>query len=116
MSLYDLMESQDYIYPIDGWIQDYEMELGNAGKYRERIAFCQKILELFDWKDEDDSCFQCGIGESLFREGKVGKAYKHYENWLTDNPQNINGINSFSWILFENGDAWKAYEVVRKAT
>lgn len=116
VSLYALMESQDYIYPIDGWLQDYEMELGNAGKYRERIAFCQKILELFDWKDEDDSCFQCGIGESLFREGKVGEAYEYYENWLTDNPQNVNGINSFSWILFENGDAGKAYEVVRKAT
>lgn len=80
VSLYDLMESQDYIYPIDGWLQDYEMELGNAGKYRERIAFCQKILELFDWKGEDDSCFQCGIGESLFREGKVGEAYEYYEN------------------------------------
>lgn len=116
VSLYDLMESQDYIYPIDGWLQDYEMELGNAGKYRERIAFCQKILELFDWKGEDDSCFQCGIGESLFQEGKIGEAYEYYENWLTDNPKNVNGINSFSWILFENGDAEKAYELVRKAT
>lgn len=32
-TLYGLMESQDYEYPIDGWLQDYEMELGNAGKY-----------------------------------------------------------------------------------
>lgn len=31
-TLYGLMELQDYIYPIDGWLQDYEMELGNAGK------------------------------------------------------------------------------------
>lgn len=52
------------------------MELGNAGKYEERIAFCQKILEIFDWQDEDDSCFRCGIGESLFREGKIGEAYE----------------------------------------
>ena len=38
------------------------------------------------------------------------------ENWLMDDSQNVNGTNSFSWILFENGDAEKAYEVVRKVT
>ncbi len=115
-TLYGLMKSQDFVYPIDGWLQDYEMELGNAGKYGERIAFCRKVLEIFDWQHEDDSCFQCGIGESLFREGKVEDAYAYYENWLKDDPQNVNGINSFSWILFENGDAGKAYETVRKVT
>lgn len=114
--LYSLMESQDYVYPIDGWLQDYEMELGNAEKYSERISVCQKILEMFDWDDEDDSCFRCGIGESLFREGKTEESYEYYQSWLTDDPQNVNGINSFSWILFEKGETEKAYEVVRKAT
>lgn len=115
-TLYGLMESQDYVYPIDDWLQDYEMELGNAGKDGERIEFCQKILVVFDWQHEDDSCFRCGIGESLFREDKIEEAYEYYENWLREDPQNVNGINSFSWILFENGEAEKAYEVVRKVT
>lgn len=115
-TLYSLMELLDFEYPIDGWLQDYDMELGNAGRYEERIEFCQKVLELFDWQDEDDSCFRCGIGESLFREGKTEEAYQYYENWLTDDPQNVNGLNSFSWILFENGDTQKAYEVIRKVT
>lgn len=114
-TLYGLMESQDFVYPIDGWLQDYEMELGNAKKYEERIAFCEKILKMFDWEDDDDSCFQCGVGESLFGEGKTAEAYEYYEKWLADDPQNANGLNSFSWILFENGDAKKAYEVIRKA-
>lgn len=92
------------------------MELGNAGKYEERILFCQRILEIFDWEDSDDSCFRCGIGESLFQEGKAAESYEYYEGWLTDDPQNINGINSFSWILFENGDVKKAYEIIRKVT
>lgn len=114
-TLYGLMESQDFVYPIDGWLQDYEMELGNAKKYEERIAFCEKILKMFDWEDDDDSCFRCGVGESLFGEGKTAEAYEYYEKWLADDPQNANGLNSFSWILFENGDAKKAYEVIRKA-
>lgn len=115
-TLYGLMESLNYVYPIDGWLQDYEMELGNAGKYEERIALCQKILEMFDWRDEDDSCFRCGIGESLFREGKIEDSYEYYENWLANNPKNVDGINSFSWILLENGDDEKAYEIIRKVT
>lgn len=115
-SLYGLMDELDYMYPIDGWLQDYEMELGNAGRYAERIAFCQKVLEIFDWQEDDDSCFRCGIGESLFYEGKTTEAYEYYEKWLAEEPQNTNGINSFSWILLENGDGQKAYEIVRKVT
>ncbi len=115
-TLYGLMEDLDYAYSIDGWLQDYEMELGNAGKHEERIAFCQKILEMFDWRDDDDSCFQCGIGESLFSEGKITEAYEHYEKWLAEDPQNINGVNSFSWILFENGDVERAYKVIKRVT
>lgn len=40
-TFYGLMESQDYVYPIDGWLQDYEMELGNAEKYEARITFAK---------------------------------------------------------------------------
>lgn len=111
-----LMKELEYAYSIDGWLQNYEIELGNAKKYEERITFCQKVLEMFDWDDDDDSCFLCGIGESLFYEGKKEEAYSHYEKWLTNDPQNCNGINSYCWILCENGDAEKAYAVVKRVT
>lgn len=110
------MEEQDYIYAVDGWLQDYEMELGNAGKFEERIAFCRKVLEIFDWQYEDDSCFQCGIADSLFAQGKKEEAFSYYEKWLAEDPQNSYGINGFSWILLENGEAERAYKLVRKAT
>lgn len=77
-----LIEELDYVYAIDGWLQDYEMELGNARKYEERITFCQKVLEMFDWQDDDDSCFLCGIGESLFYEGKKRKPIATMKNGL----------------------------------
>ncbi len=110
------VEELDYVYAIGDWLQDYEVELGNARKYEERIIFCQKVLEIFDWQDDDDSCFLCGMGESLFYKGKKEEAYSHYEKWLAIDPQNCNGINSFCWILLENGDVEKAYSVIRRAT
>lgn len=117
VSIYQLMEEQDYIYAIDGWTQDYEMELGNARKSEERIAYCKKILELFDWTDDENkSCFRCGIADSLFDLGKKEEAFACYESWLEDEPQNCNVINGYSWILMEGGNVQKAYEVVRKVT
>ena len=110
------MEEQDYIYVIDGWIQVYEIELGNARKSEERIAYCKKILELFDWIDDDDSCFRCGIADSLFDLGKKEEAFAFYESWLDDESQNSNGISGYSWILLGSGNAQKAYEFVRKVT
>lgn len=114
-SLLAVMEEQNYTYAIDCWLQDYEMELGNAGRYEERIALCRKILELFDWQEDDDSCFQCAIGDSLFYGGKKEEACNHYEKWLAEDPQNSNGINGYCWLLTENGEIEKAYEVLRRA-
>lgn len=117
VSVYQLMEEMDYLYAIDGWLQDYEMELGNAGKSKERITYCNDILELFDWTHDDNkSCFKIGIADSLFDLGKRDEAFEYYEKWLKEEPENCNGINGYSWILMKSGEAQKAYEVVRKVT
>lgn len=115
-TIYGLIDDLDYVYPIEEWLLDYELELGGAGKYEERIALCQKVLELFDWSGEDDSPYKSGIGESLFGLGKIKEAYEYYEKWLAEDPYNVEGINSFSFMLLENGDAERAYEMVRKMT
>ena len=109
-----VMEQQAEVLPLIELME--EMELGNAGKNEERIAFCRKVLEIFDWKAEDDSCFQCGVADSLFAMGKKEDACSYYEKWLTEDLRNSNGIAGFSWLLLENGEAERAYELVRKAT
>lgn len=114
-TLSGLMEELNYAYPIDDWLEDYVTEFGNAGKYEEIITFCRSVLELFDWRKEDDSCFRCGIGESLYRMGKPTQAYEYFEEFLAENPQSVNGINTFSQILCEDGEAQRAYELIRNA-
>lgn len=116
VSIHQLMKSQNYMYAIDGWIQDYEMELGNAHQYEEKIAYCKRILALFDWTEDDDSCFKCGIADALFYQGKKVEAFEFYERWLGEDSQNSNGVSGYTWILQESGEMQKAYEVARKAT
>lgn len=69
LSVTELMESQDYEYPIDEWLQDLEMELGNAKEHKKRIEFCEKVLEMFDWTFEDSGSFKVAIGEAFYAKG-----------------------------------------------
>ena len=65
-----MMESQDYEYPVEAWLQDMEMELGNAGEYEKRLEFCNKVLEMFDWTYVAEDGFRCAVGEELYEAGK----------------------------------------------
>ena len=68
------MESQDYEYPVEAWLQDMEMELGNAGEYEKRLEFCNKVLEMFDWTYVAEDGFRCAVGEELYEAGKIEEA------------------------------------------
>lgn len=70
-SVNGIMESQDYKYPVDEWLQDMEMELGNAVESEKRLEFCRKVLEIFDWSFDDSSNYMFAIGEELYETGKV---------------------------------------------
>ena len=70
-SVNGIMESQDYKYPVDEWLQDMEMELGKAVESEKRLEFCRKVLEIFDWSFDDSSNYMFAIGEELYETGKV---------------------------------------------
>ena len=69
------MESQDYEYPVEAWLQDMEMELGNAGEYEKRLEFCNKVLEMFDWTYVAEDGFRCAVGEELYEAGKKKRKF-----------------------------------------
>lgn len=114
MSVSGVMESQDYQYPIDAWLQDLEMELGNTGEHEKRMDFCHKVLEMFDWTYNDGDNFRCAIGEELFAEGKLNEGKAWFEEWLRKDPHNENALNVYSWCIQKHEGAEKAYLLIRK--
>lgn len=70
-SVSGLMEEQDYQYPVDAWLQDLEMELGNLGEHEKRLDFCHAVLDMLDWTFDDGSNFCSAIGEELYAAGKA---------------------------------------------
>lgn len=113
-SISSLMEEQDYRYPIDAWLQDFEMELGNSGEHEKWLEFCRSVLDMFVWTVDDNSNFRSAIGESLYATGKAEEGKAWFENWLKEEPHNENALSVFSWCLEENEGAEAAYRLIRK--
>lgn len=114
ISVSSLMESQDYEYPIDAWLQDMEMELGNVGEHEKRIEFCTEVLEMFDWTYDDGDNFHSAIGEEYYATGKVEEGKNWFEEWLKKEPHNINALNVYSWCVQETEGAKNAYQLVQR--
>lgn len=117
-SLREIMEEFDYKYPIEEWLLDFQMALLGSGRAQKRLEVCQMVLELFDWKDEDDSEFRAGVGESLYDLGRTDETKKEegkkwFENWLEKEPDNLPARKSYCWCVMENEGVEAAYDIIR---
>ena len=117
-SLPEIMEEFDYKYPIDQWLWDFQMALLGSAKDQKRLEVCQKILELFDWKFEDDSEFRAGVGEALYDLGrtdetKIAEGKKWFENWLEKEPDNLAARKSYCWCALDTEGIEAAYNIIR---
>lgn len=74
------------------WCQDFEMELGNAGrgdgKYNAaRLQFCRQIIPLVDPEEKLlRENMRRAMAESCFDMGEASKADRLYEDWLAEDP------------------------------
>jgi len=88
-------------YKIYHWLQDMEMELGNAKEHDRRIAFCKEVIELFGWDSEKPDNYKAAIGESLDALGKTKESDEWYQSWLKEEPDNVVAVANRLWCLKE---------------
>jgi len=75
------------------WIQDLEMELGNAGVdeekfFEDRILFCEKFINRFPHEGSlVIENMKRAIAESYFKIGQPQKAETLFKKWLEEDPQ-----------------------------
>jgi tetratricopeptide (TPR) repeat protein len=83
---------------LNSWLQDLEMELGNAGLqdpsfYTSRITLCEKILQKFpssatgESHDHNAGNWKRALGESYFAIGQTDKTDSLFREWLKTDPQ-----------------------------
>ncbi|MFN0122398.1 MAG: tetratricopeptide repeat protein [Blastocatellia bacterium] len=79
-------------YSLCGWIQDLEMELGNAGRrdrkfLAARAAMCEQALHLLEEEDSDNTeNLRIAMAESYFETGDFARAETLYRAWLDNDP------------------------------
>ncbi|MEW6375152.1 MAG: SEC-C metal-binding domain-containing protein [Thermodesulfobacteriota bacterium] len=75
------------------WVQDLEMELGNAGVdekkfFEDRILFCEEFINRFPREDPlVIENMKRAIAESYFEIGQPQKAETLFKKWLEEDPQ-----------------------------
>ena len=70
---YMLDDETDYEHDVEGWLEDYLDNLEEEEKHAEILQICEKILEMFDWKEVSSSDFKIRIVFSLIAQKKEKK-------------------------------------------
>lgn len=91
------------------WCQDFEMELGNAGRINKhyleyRINYCREFCSMFPENDTDMiHNMRRAVAESLYRIGRVAEGEDEFSKLLNDFPEN-------PWGYIEWGDIYAGFK------
>lgn len=110
----DVDDGTDFKYELFNWIQDMEIEFSNSRRYRERILFCQDVIDLFAWKEDTNEGYKAAIGEALNDLKRYKECDEWLDNWLKEEPNNVNCINVYIFCTCGRGDLEKAKRLTEK--
>jgi hypothetical protein len=78
---------------VFNWVQDFEMELGNAAIghprfHGARVRFCEEFLREFEGDDElIAQNMRRALAESFYAGGNAARSDALYQQWLATDPQ-----------------------------
>jgi tetratricopeptide (TPR) repeat protein len=105
------------------WVQDFNMELHNAGIedrrfFRERIALCETMIRRFPTGKLSLDNFKSALAESHFHLGDRETGDRLFRRWVDDDPQNGPWVtwSDCYWIFAADGnkDAARAERILKE--
>ena len=90
---------------VFNWVQDFDIELGNAGLesahfLHERIALCSTMIDRFSNGTFSEIDFRSALAESYFKIGEQHKCDQIFQQWLDEDPQSGWGWIGWSDVYF----------------
>lgn len=85
---------------VFNWVQEFEMELGNAGIdnvhfFHERIALCSTMIDRFSNGTFSEIDFRSALADSYFKIGEQHTCDQIFQQWLDEKPQS--GCDWIGW-------------------
>lgn len=87
--LYLLDDSTDFLYDVEGWLEDYLDHLEIVEKSERLIQVCNELINLFKWQEDSPSDLRFRISAALGAQGKSEEALGFCEAWYTEENDNI---------------------------
>lgn len=112
--LYQVEESIDYKCDLSGWLQDYLDELNMRGQYEQLQKVCEKVISLFQWKEEDPFEYRFLISSALSSQGKIAEALAYCEDWYKTEADHIGAATALIYARTKVADYSGAEEIVEK--
>jgi tetratricopeptide (TPR) repeat protein len=109
---------------VFNWVQDFEMELHNAGLedqrfFQERIALCETMIRRFPNGRLSLANFKSALAASHFQLGDRECGDRLFRRWLDEDPQNGPWVawSDCYWIFAaeQNKDAARAERILKEA-
>lgn len=111
---YMLDDETDYEHDVEGWLEDYLDNLEEEEKHAEILQICEKILEMFDWKEVSSSDFKIRIVFSLIAQKKGEEALAFSKKWYDEDKDNQNAVQAYIRSKIEMKDMDGAKEILNK--
>lgn len=112
--LMDLDDSTDYKYNVIEWIEDYLIELEMREQYDKIYQVCNKLIDLFQWKEESPSDLRMQIALALNKQGKHEEALSYCENWYKEEQDNIYAATALVYARTAVKDFAGAEKIVKQ--
>lgn len=111
---YMLDDETDYEHDVEGWLEDYLDNLEEEEKHAEILQICEKILEMFDWKEVSSSDFKIRIVFSLIAQKKGEEALAFSKKWYDEDEDDQNAVQAYIRSKIEMKDMDGAKEILNK--
>lgn len=82
-------EATDYLYDIQGWLDDCLGEIDMRKEYDTLLKMYDDLLGLFGWPEYTGSDLKFGKTAVLAELGRTDEAVKYCKEWMQKEPENI---------------------------
>lgn len=112
--LYQLDDVTDFVYDIEGWLEDYIGELDMRGMWEELLEVCEDMLEMFAWKEISSSDFDFLRISALGNLGRNEEAVRLSREWMEKEEDNMLAVSSGVYAYMNGGHYEEAEALIEK--
>lgn len=112
--LSELEDSTECQCDISGWLDDYLDELDMEEQYEKLQQTCEKILDLFQWKEDDPSDLKFHIASALGSQGKKEEALAYCQEWYKEDEDNVMAAAALIYAQMGMKNLEEAEQTVKK--